>query len=420
MKQCQILLIITLFCTVSLKAQSDFRPGYVINYQNDTTYGLISYKGNKANAKYCFFKLNPDTEVVKFSPSDIRNYRFTDGKYYVSKNVNTGEKEELIFLEYLINGVIDIYYYRDLDEEHYFADRGDGALIPLKHEIKEVWRPYINNPDEEILYAIDSKEYIETLQNIFIQSPSTVAKVENINLNHKSLIRITRDYHAVVCPDSVCIVYEKKMPKSRVIFGAMIGVNFDYLHPGNEYAPDMYYLQNSNFGVSIAPAAGLFLKFSLPDLNERLFFQFELTCSKRYFSSVSSYIDPVPELKYVNDITLSQFYLNPSVWIRYEFTEMKVTPSFQFGCFMNYYFINDYTRQADVYYSWGGTYSTKYYDSYPFSKFEVGPGVGIGISTKINHKRELNFDLKYQLGFCSMPKTISSRISLTAAIQIGR
>jgi hypothetical protein len=419
MKRCRILLILILFCSISSRAQSDFRPGYIINYQNDTTFGLISYKGNKANSKYCFFKPDQNSEPIKYSPSDIINYRFINGKYYITKKVNTGETEELIFLEYLVNGVVDMYYYRDFSGDHYFVDRGDGVLVPLKHEIKEVWRPLKIDPDQEILYAIDTKEYIGTLKNVFIESPSTAAKVENMELNHKSLIRITKDYHSAVCPDSACIVYEKKMPKSTVIFGAMAGVNFDLLHNGGDYEPELYYLQASDFNVSVYPTAGLFLKVNMPDLNERLFFQFELSFGKRSFSSVSSYTEPVQKFDYVNNISLSQFFATPSVWIRYEFLEKKVTPSFMVGCFMNYYFSNDYTRDLSVNYSWGGTYYTDSTNVYPFSDFDIGPALAVGIITKINHKRELNVDLKYQLGFNAIPHTPSSMVTLMASIQLG-
>jgi biotin synthase-related radical SAM superfamily protein len=41
-------------------------------------------------------------------------------------------------LEYLINGIVDIYYYRDDNGEHYLVDNGSGDLLELKNEEKEI------------------------------------------------------------------------------------------------------------------------------------------------------------------------------------------------------------------------------------------------------------------------------------------
>jgi hypothetical protein len=63
-------------------SQSDFRPGYLINNNNDKTFGLIDYKGNKANAKKCLFKSSENSDVQEFTPADLKAYRLTGSKYY--------------------------------------------------------------------------------------------------------------------------------------------------------------------------------------------------------------------------------------------------------------------------------------------------------------------------------------------------
>jgi hypothetical protein len=109
-------------------AQSDFRPGYIVNNNGDTLTGLIDYKGNQANARKCIFKLSNDASEEKFTPDDIKAYRFIDSKYYVSKKVMTEDSTETqLFLEYLIDGIVDIYYYLSPSGDNYYVDPGDGT-----------------------------------------------------------------------------------------------------------------------------------------------------------------------------------------------------------------------------------------------------------------------------------------------------
>ena len=133
MRKFSISLTIIVFLSGSLIAQSDFRPGYIIYNNGDTLTGLIDYKGNQANARKCVFKLSKDDQEEKFTPEDIKAYRFIDSKYYVSKKILTEDSiETQLFLEYLIDGIVDVFYYRDLSDENYLIDNGDGNLLLVK------------------------------------------------------------------------------------------------------------------------------------------------------------------------------------------------------------------------------------------------------------------------------------------------
>ena len=79
--------ILVFLSIIRLNAQSDFRNGYIIDNNNDTIHGLIDYKGNHANAKKCIFKKDNNSQNQIFTPEEIKGYRFTDSKYYVSKSV---------------------------------------------------------------------------------------------------------------------------------------------------------------------------------------------------------------------------------------------------------------------------------------------------------------------------------------------
>ena len=90
----KILLAILLLVPFLLTAQPDFREGYVINNQGDTLRGTIDYRGDLMMGSICRF-LDPAGRIQEFSPDSIASYRFNDGKFYVSKDVE-GQK---FFLE---------------------------------------------------------------------------------------------------------------------------------------------------------------------------------------------------------------------------------------------------------------------------------------------------------------------------------
>ncbi|NJK84854.1 MAG: hypothetical protein HC906_01615 [Bacteroidales bacterium] len=171
-----------IFSFNQLNAQSDFRNGCIILNNNDTIYGLIDYKGNIAIAKQCVFKKDENSTKQNFIPGEIRGFRFTNSKYYISKSIEVDHELKILFLEYLINGVVDVYYYRDDKGEHYFIEDENGNFHELKNEDKEI---VIN----QTRYLKESKEYINVLKYIFKESPMISKKVDYVGLNHKSLIK---------------------------------------------------------------------------------------------------------------------------------------------------------------------------------------------------------------------------------------
>ncbi len=111
-------LLIFLLAIGEVFSQSDYRSGYIVKNNNDTLQGYLKYRADKANSKKCIFKEDLEAEKKAFLPDEIQAFRFTDSNYFVSKNVNTMQGEETLFLEYLIDGIVDIYFYRDEIKGH--------------------------------------------------------------------------------------------------------------------------------------------------------------------------------------------------------------------------------------------------------------------------------------------------------------
>jgi hypothetical protein len=228
MKVLKLLLLGFLFFTEILKAQTDFRPGYVFTNSGDTLFGQIDYRGDLLMGSICKFK-NPDNKIVEYSPNDIAGYRFINSKYFVSKSVKTGNETKQVFLEYLIIGLVDIYYYKD-DGEHY--------LVDINHDICELKTIKTEEKIENQTYIKEKREYVGYLKILFNKSPSISKKVENLSLSQISLIKIANAYQKEVCPDQKCIIYEKKFPKRKNTFGVVLGMNGLFFSKIKEYTED--------------------------------------------------------------------------------------------------------------------------------------------------------------------------------------
>lgn len=115
-------------------SQSDFQEGYYISWENDTVYGLIDNRSETRNSKQCSYKKDVSSDAVKLSPDDILAYRFIDGKYYISKKINTNIGEEQVFVEFLLNGITNLYFYNNYENYLYIIETKEGKLVNLVNE----------------------------------------------------------------------------------------------------------------------------------------------------------------------------------------------------------------------------------------------------------------------------------------------
>ena len=211
MKKTLLFFCIILFSTIA-KSQSDFRAGYIIKTNGDTVTGLIDYRGDLMMGNICRFKAEANSSVTEYKPGDISAYRFNDSKYFVSKNINGQE----VFLEYMINGKLSIFYLRNEKGDHFYIQKDTSGIVELPYE-------------EAIKTVGDKSHLVKTTKHIGILSlymhdaPDMQLRISNMKTpEYKSLINLAKDYHNKVCKDEACIIYEKNMPslKTKIELGS--------------------------------------------------------------------------------------------------------------------------------------------------------------------------------------------------------
>ncbi|NJM16226.1 MAG: hypothetical protein HC896_13380 [Bacteroidales bacterium] len=229
----------------------------------------------------------------------------------------------------MINGKLNIYYYRDEEhKDHYLVDKKDLPLkvIPFNEDIR------FRDDGTRVLYQ--SKYHVGLLQ-LYTNDAVGFNKAVNIHKpDHNNLIKFAEDYHNTVCLDEKCIIYQKDVP--------FIKASFE-LQYGQTYFSKKYIdadVHTSEIGLGIY--------FWMPRMSERFYFKTGINhCElndegeKLIYKVIPTQIQYqyphyklVPKLffgfnNYIYDVNLLYWTLTPGTGLDYKFSKrFSLTSSF--------------------------------------------------------------------------------------------
>ncbi len=295
MKKRCIVSIVLLILTIKFSTAQKYQPGYIITNQLDTVLGLLNNRSYVENADGCEFKKSNEDKVVYYKPFEINSYRFTDGKYYISKEVTIDSIAQKVFLEYLVKGKANIYYLRNPQGEYYFIQKENESMIPLTAEkyymnYDESNNKWITTKNENSSNIGESKKYIGTIKYVLRDAPGLYDEIDKSQLDHSDLIKLAVDYHKFICNDESCIIYEKKVKSSisLALTGTVGVIKYSSANAGE-----------TNFSNIKLQLYGITLIDQMPLLNERISFRpsilfgtsnFKVTDMKSADEKVISYL----------------------------------------------------------------------------------------------------------------------------------
>ncbi len=391
-KRILVLVVFALGLSGMLFSQSDFRNAYILQLNGDTLYGLVDYRGDIRNSKQCVFKSNLQATARIYEANEIRAYRFSDSKYYVSKRIMIEDEPEYVFLEFLVNGVVDLFYNRDTEGDHYWLESEEGELFELTNEQIAVYVPGFGKSQR------DSNKHIGLLKTTFADCNEIQDDLNYARLNHKSLMKLTKQYHDFVCTDEQCVIYEKPSPDVKVAFTPMIGVESSFL----DFSRFTYY-QYVEFGASINPSFGLKLDLCLPKVNEKVFFQVDAFLSKSVFNGTYDRINiTIPEYYQVN---IKSTLLQTSAGFKYKYPKGKLRPVMGIGASIyNFYRVDAITTLVEQ----KGTVVISEFNDVPLASQLAGAYFEIGSDFELSEKHSLYFCLRYSYVQGTHWKTLST------------
>ena len=301
-----------LFVTMVV-AQINPKAGYIITSLNDTIYGKIDYRSELQNARHCFFRIDGEQDYKEYTPQDISAYRFTEnGKYYVSRKVMVGNEEVTCFLEYLIKGVVSLYYLPGNKENHYFFENEEGGLtwVPIEEKKFDSYREELKSRSRSLV----------PMFKVFNQSNRIKKKLTETPFNKAELSELTKDYHNEICTSAgECIrfEYDKDEENVQVEFYAGVGCTSFSL------AIDEWEEAGIESMSSLSPSVTLGVDLHLPRLLKHFFVQSSLSFS--YLNAEGN------KKKYNRKVNVKSFITDLQIGAAYRFGERKWKPILQAG-----------------------------------------------------------------------------------------
>lgn len=277
-------IILSLFFTLIIYAQRNYQEGYILTSQNDTLRGWIDFRSDKLNATVCTFKSDLKNEEKEYYPKEIYGYRYlNDGKFYVSREIEINGTKKTVFLEFLLEGIENLYYYKEGEVKYYILENMKGELLYTSQEPEKL--TYIG---ENQNYVTDYK-YIGILKLYFKNQPEILKKVDKTTYDHQSMIKLVKEYHDLVCtPDQACIIFESKNIKDALIIKYSIYAGYNYLSGYKiltRYNIDFDGLMDKNY-----PVIGGQVSLNVPRLSKSINFDLGISLSslkgeKKYYNN---------------------------------------------------------------------------------------------------------------------------------------
>jgi hypothetical protein len=207
-----------LIITSTVAGQSSFLPGFIINPEEDTIHGYINDHGkNSRYYKECVFK-DTSGNISEYTPDEIKGYKIEDGRYFLAKKVEKDTTTKSVFLEFLLDGIMNVYQYRKPNKKVYYIEK-DNKLVKLENEMKTKYFA------DGTVNKVPTKKYTGILKAL-IEEPDLYDDIDNMRLETKPLVGLVQNYHNRVCEDEECITYEARPLKIDIAFKPLVSYNF--------------------------------------------------------------------------------------------------------------------------------------------------------------------------------------------------
>lgn len=394
MRKSYFLTMVLIIVSSSLFSQSDFREGYIVSNSGDTIFGFIDYRGDYLNCNKCVFKESLNEKTVTYFPNEIKSYRFSESKFYVSYFVENLNK--YVFLEYLIDGIVDVYFYKDINDKYYYIDK-EGEKIQL-----------LENKEIEVMidgqaYIRNSNRHIGLLNYYLNESEEIKKRINDVELEHKSLIKLTKDYHDFVCSGEECIIFEKRLPSLRFEAGALVFANYsDFNIDNTNYGTWGIYDEKKDLSHNLGYEFGFSGSLYFPKFNERisLYLQLLYGANSFEFNSIED------EILYTRTTT-EKYYIwsfTKDIGFKYKFPKGKLRPEFIIGYTSVRVNAKNKSKVTGEEVDYNGDVDVINYDlDYPDNVPLKGIFFGAGLNFFQLGKLDFNINLQYNYHFSNLP-----------------
>jgi hypothetical protein len=277
-----------------------WKNGCIVTLKNDTIYGQIHHLDYQSLGQSCTFRVNPGSQETTYLPIDINGYLITNMSKYVSGIIDDNQD---VFLEYLINGKLDLLYLRKNNLDRYFIQTDS---LPLREITNEEEIRTING----VNYYYKSTRYVGLLTKYTEDAPQLYNRILHLKNDFYNLKKLTIDYHNLTCKDYECITYRSPESYTKIAVGPHFGMIDQVVEIGKAKI-----LSNYLF-------VGTYFRVSSPRISKNLHFKTGVLVTNIKSTNYSSNL--ITRRKTIFNIPISVEYVIPVI-------QYKLKPKFSVG-----------------------------------------------------------------------------------------
>lgn len=299
------LCILAISTAISLKAQTNFKPGYYISASQDTVRGYIEYRSELRNYDVCIFRHDLNSKRVRLYPRAIKGYVILDKVFYETHSVkrkNSGE-ERPGFMQVLVRGKLSLLR----NHGRFFAKDNTGQIF-------EITKKDIEVEDNVLQEDYRGIGYLKILMN---------------DCPRMQLDSLEKQFQ--ITPDFVEIFkmyYECVGGQSQVIQRIAIEPYVEFGPQASATATKIYFtdkLQRASFNYHLNPTIGGFASVFVPRLGERL--RLVAEASFGMYRDRSNFSESV----YYSDNETIYSTTHHNIFIDYTFVKVPLLARYSFG-----------------------------------------------------------------------------------------
>lgn len=334
-------------------------------YSIDTTVKIgvtIIDRGDRANSKN--LQILKGNELINFTPDEVKEYGFKDGRVYVSKEIKSSGSARKIFLLRLAKGSKNLYYYlNEHGPEYYIEDNTTFVKLPEYNEGDGTFR--------------------DILKRLTTDFPGITDAVKLVTYNKRSLTELVNRYNN-----------KADNPFPFFKYGIIAGFEMTKLIPS---------ITNQSVGIDVIPLVdfkysggftiGTFIDRPINMGNTSI--HAEIYFSRHSFS-YNKYIKTEDDLIADKDIDFkgNVSSIKVPVLIRYSYPSKKYRPFINAGGL----FVSNFKSGNTIYQTEKIQNTTSVLTPIEpdlIKKNQFGFALGTGIEYKLNYSHSVFFELRY-------------------------
>jgi len=337
-------LVVFFLIHLSLIAQKNFDPGYIIKHAQDTVRGFIEVAMESELTMGIKFKTEANSELKEYAPADLLGFGLEQNVYRSMRFLNTSGDtlKETAFVKQLVSGEYSLFYYVTPDRNFYLLQK-DTSIYFLYDRI--------SSSSGEIIKEGNYQNYLHLIS---IPCEKLSNRYERVEFDNKNMANFVLAVDQCISGNATSFYQKQKTAIQPFVFVGGLPIS-----------------GTSQF------TANFTLQFTLPRIDNHA----SLNIGIDYSNTVKTTPERNISNHFYNLITRNIIYSVP-VTFQYNFTTTRVQP-YIYGGFSGAYLVASNDNQIG--------------ETPPSPQFQAAGVLGMGIQAMIFSKLFIRLDWRYEI-----------------------